>query len=368
MARRFAVLLILDSSVLVGRHWHFDAGAAKALLSACSSGRARVAIPEVVVREVATKQAEQEAVALQSIQRTARNLSALRGEEVDVVVPQAPGDYETALREALRSSRVRILPLPTDDHQSFLDRALNRRKPFDGKGRAGYRDALIWASVLERAGSEQVLFATANRRDFSDPAVPEAIHQDLRQDLLDRGLDEHQVRLCQSLDAAAEILLESSEEVVRLLAQRLSEDDEFRNELEATLNSLAWADAYAADDTGVHIEIESRFDGLDLDIMDADLEQLEGLGSPSVREAWRLDQDKFAVLLEASAIAIYRVEVSAASFWRRPDRLPRELDVEQDDRSVWVGGFAEVQAFFNGTYDRTRDDLTDPEVAYLVSD
>lgn len=51
-----------------------------------------------------------------------------------------------------------ILPWPIVSHQELVERATSRTPPFDQKG-GGYRDALVWATVLElvKAGSDVAL-------------------------------------------------------------------------------------------------------------------------------------------------------------------------------------------------------------------
>ncbi len=61
-----------------------------------------------------------------------------------------------------------ILPLPAVTHEAVLERALSGRRPFDQDGRTGYRDALIWHTVLELAQTTTNVVLVSNDGDFAD--------------------------------------------------------------------------------------------------------------------------------------------------------------------------------------------------------
>lgn len=80
-----------------------------------------------------------------------------------------------------------ILPVPSVTQQQLLERALKRRKPFNPRSN-GYRDALIWETILEygrKHPGERVAFLTTNVKDFCDNGK---LHPDWVQDLRDSGL------------------------------------------------------------------------------------------------------------------------------------------------------------------------------------
>lgn len=87
-------------------------------------------------------------------------------------------DYVHNLVDALSARR---LPEPNVQHIELVDRATRHRRPFREKG-TGYRDALIWASVVElvREG-HTVAFISNNSKDFAD--TEGNLHNDLKEDL-----------------------------------------------------------------------------------------------------------------------------------------------------------------------------------------
>jgi hypothetical protein len=79
-----------------------------------------------------------------------------------------------------------VLPYPAVPHRQVVARALARRRPFDPRGRGGYRDTLIWESVLELArqgGVAHVVLVTRNHKDFA-AGDGSGWHADLRADLV----------------------------------------------------------------------------------------------------------------------------------------------------------------------------------------
>ncbi len=65
-----------------------------------------------------------------------------------------------------------VLPYPDVEHSAIVKRALERRRPFDTEGHKGYRDTIIWESILSLVRAElidtDIIFVCQNPRDFND--------------------------------------------------------------------------------------------------------------------------------------------------------------------------------------------------------
>lgn len=85
-----------------------------------------------------------------------------------------PLNLEQRIREQIDS--VQILEYENVSHTQVVQRALNRRKPFDADGAAGYRDCLLWLSLISQLASdtsstdEEVIFISNNWKDFYQAA------------------------------------------------------------------------------------------------------------------------------------------------------------------------------------------------------
>jgi hypothetical protein len=108
--------------------------------------------------------------------------------------------YRESVQTLLKSLNGRILPYPNVPHSVLVSRALAPNKPFVPSGR-GYRDALIWFSVLELARScgQEIVFITANSEDFCQSKKDLTLHGDLLNDLKSCGIKGSRVRLLVSL-------------------------------------------------------------------------------------------------------------------------------------------------------------------------
>lgn len=106
--------------------------------------------------------------------------------------------YEEHLLKVLEERGVEILAYPQVRHEELVRRDLDRRKPFSQRG--GYRDALIWKSLLEllKANPAPVWFVTNNSKDFGSGPGPDS---DLVRDLTDMDLSASAMRIFPSLAA-----------------------------------------------------------------------------------------------------------------------------------------------------------------------
>ncbi|MFI6542956.1 PIN domain-containing protein [Streptomyces prunicolor] len=144
-------------------------------------------IPEIVLREAVRHYARSLEESIQSMRTGLAPLRALRldvglfpsHKELDKIVRERADGFEERLRSKLIEAKARFLPLPSTSHEKLLTRALLERKPFRNKGQDpnkkgpdGYRDALIWESVIEATvglvDEDMLIIVTNNHKDFCD--------------------------------------------------------------------------------------------------------------------------------------------------------------------------------------------------------
>jgi hypothetical protein len=141
------------------------------LLRAVREERVRVYLPEIVVDELI---AHRPSVHQPDVANAVAAVRALREARPDRLVERLLGG----------GSGFTILPYPDVPHRDVAARALARRRPFDSLGHDGYRDALIWESVLALARKrprERLALVSRNRKDFADGEG--GLHPDLQQDV-----------------------------------------------------------------------------------------------------------------------------------------------------------------------------------------
>ncbi|MBB4846015.1 hypothetical protein HNP55_004569 [Paucibacter oligotrophus] len=131
-------------------------------------------LSRLVVQEVENKHREKVSAALADAEKARNQLSRLVPSQSDPKAPvqeAPPFDLLAALRE--RVEWIKVIEYDHIPHAKLVERALARRKPFDADGQDGYRDALIWLSMLDSVAAvcregEEVAFISDNWSDFYD--------------------------------------------------------------------------------------------------------------------------------------------------------------------------------------------------------
>jgi len=153
--------------------------------------RPTVLLPQLVFEEVVNKVCERLQSAYSKIKSEQREISSLTEKQyklTNIKIPKERKAFELRLHRRLRECRIQLLNYPAITHQDIVARDLSRRKPFapDGEGR-GYRDALIWHTLIEylRDNPDDVcIFITENCSDFcSSRHETKVLHADLQADL-----------------------------------------------------------------------------------------------------------------------------------------------------------------------------------------
>jgi hypothetical protein len=151
-----------------------------------------VVVPAVVKAEVVANHARAVASAEVELGRVAKDRRRL-----GLPVLKAEGgaaEYLTTLEETLELMEAEVPPWPTVPHEEVVQRALERRPPFNQTG-GGYRDTLVWLTLLERAHPDDQVVLASNDVVFSDGKGN--LSSVLAAEAAARGLD---VTLARSLD------------------------------------------------------------------------------------------------------------------------------------------------------------------------
>ena len=171
----------------------------------------KVCVPEIVVDEVVNAFREATLALAENLGKVSRRYAdlldvPLTASLASTDVEEAVGKYRQKLQHAIEQVGS-VLPYPEVTHEELVRRDLSRRKPFSETGK-GYRDALIWHSILglaEGRSDDQVIVVTGNTTDFGKG--PD-VHEHLQQDLAARSIPLDRVRIYERLEEfnAAHIL------------------------------------------------------------------------------------------------------------------------------------------------------------------
>lgn len=128
-----------------------------------------VSIPEVVIEERLTQQAEQ---VYSLIENTNKAVSELEKIGVKIVLPKKIPEIRVSIKKKtikyLLDKNVETISVPKLDQDSLLKRAYERTHPFT-KSDKGFKDTLLWLSILEDARlnpKTDYLLCTKNKEDF----------------------------------------------------------------------------------------------------------------------------------------------------------------------------------------------------------
>jgi hypothetical protein len=144
---------------------------------------AELCIPKVVYEEALNRARKRIADANSRIDTLHRLTGGQEGFQ-KVKPDDALHSYDESLKALLRDLSARILKYPGVGHEELVKRALVPSKPFVESGR-GYRDALIWYSLLDLARSEtgEVVFVSENSEDWCEGGKEFRLHSSLTKEL-----------------------------------------------------------------------------------------------------------------------------------------------------------------------------------------
>jgi hypothetical protein len=186
---------VTDSNGIVEGAWWLDSAEWRVLLYRARAGAVRLIVPEVVVREVVgrykaalRRDATAAASARKKLQRLTHDVPAQDTVAVDLEAKTA--EYETFLRGTLERNGALVLPLPEIDVSDLVDRAVQRRRPFDENG-SGFRDCLLWETVVNELRDSTHTDLTLVSRDgkaFQESKGSSLLHPDLYRELTSRDI------------------------------------------------------------------------------------------------------------------------------------------------------------------------------------
>ncbi|HSH60092.1 MAG TPA: PIN domain-containing protein [Acidimicrobiales bacterium] len=238
-------IVVVDTNAIAHGAWRLDSPAWKVLLHQARSAQIRLVVPELVVRETVGRFKAELEIRRATAASGARKFNELTGGE-GAPISSAPlreivDSYESTLRSRLLDFRVHVAEFPDVDIDDLVNRAIERRRPFNEKG-SGFRDALLWETVLalvEANPNSPVLLISNDAQAFAEPGGEGNLHPELRAELGERGL-----RATFDLVGSVSAYLDGLGIVSSALVARVFED---ASEQQAELVNLAAADLHGGE-------------------------------------------------------------------------------------------------------------------------
>lgn len=193
------MILILDTNVFYD-DYGLQGTTLRILFEYLRKGGFRMLIPEVVFMETVNQVREKIAAAAEANNGRVLEMRRKTGLTISPVITPADieelvNKYTAFLRGRLEAVSATIAEIPSISHKMVLERDLERKKPFTKNGK-GYRDALIWETVLQAASNESdpIVFISKNSSDFADDEK-KGLHPDLLSDLANHNIDPSKITL-----------------------------------------------------------------------------------------------------------------------------------------------------------------------------
>jgi PIN domain len=237
------MFIVLDSTVF----WddpNVKSGAWALLREFTRRSDSTVFIPQVVLDEVEANLGKRFDETMKEVKNALQSLARLIDGEYKVPEPdrsQEMARYSKRFRSRLGELKIQRLSYPSISHPELVKRQVNHQRPFQAKG-TGYRDALIWHSLLEllEGSKEECVLVTKNSTDFAtSKESPTIIHADLQKDLNAGGI-EAKVSISKDLDAFLDERAKPSLKRLDALKKDLENGKpvDLRNELRSRLKQI----------------------------------------------------------------------------------------------------------------------------------
>jgi hypothetical protein len=202
-----------------------------------AKGTHQLVVPEAVRAELPRRYREQLKRAGTRASDALSRLAALdvKTPKLDLADPDVASEtYTLLLKARLNELGVLVPPLPDISVDALFKLAIDERRPFRAGGK-GFKDALIWQTVLSVAKDDEVMLIS-NDGDFAESEKqPKVLHQHLRQDLEVAGLPSDRVRLLKELKTFIDEHVPGSALILDRARQLLDTDTEWANALQDQL-------------------------------------------------------------------------------------------------------------------------------------
>jgi hypothetical protein len=245
----------------------FGTNPERLILDAATKGQVVLVVPELVIREVMNVWRER---ATEQMTKASAEMVRLAAYGISAAAPgpedleRRGAEVEAEMRAKLAAAGASVPGFPPVSHEEIVQRALDRRQPFDARGKDGYRDAVLWHVVLDIADTEQITLvsndgsAFSEGRKFSEGPGAAALSARLQAEVQARTSDPLRVELVRELRTLTDELAEQDGQILEQV-RRLAGERSFRTLVEEALEEAVsglglGVDAIAALNVGVSAE------------------------------------------------------------------------------------------------------------------
>lgn len=356
--------IIIDSSIICA-DFQLKGSYFRVLFDSLDRIGARLSIPQLVVDEVKNKYAECLWDNKSKTDRIMLDFKRLTGEVIansvsEDFVKEKLKDYNQMLTNKLSELEAIILKYPAIPHEHLVQRALSRKKPFSESGK-GYRDSLIWESVVELMSenkNETVYFINANSHDFCDKEL--ALHPDLIVDLEKKGLNPKNIVIFNSLEGFIDKHIKPTLEALESIKSQLLS----RKPPHVTLHDIILA------------KVDESLPGKDVDLLELDFPQeyenptissIQDIYNIEVLDVRKLHSGEIYVIAEIDAECEFDFFIFKSDFYAMSEeKIPFIWDYDWNEHYVAASGSNQIHVMLYLTFDSKLEEITSFEVGAIT--
>jgi hypothetical protein len=326
-------------------------------------------IPQLVIDEETNKCREAIAKIQHVLKQQLQEFQRWTGEGLslpvtDDKVQSTIATYEQTLKDTLLRTGATIRSYPTTSHEQLVAKCLARKRPFSEDRQKGYRDALIWESILEILVEDEVAFITNNSNDFfeKDKLV---LHPHLLEDLLRDNIDANQITVFKDLHSFVDVYVKPTMETLDLESVRSDlsfglgryDKEVIADAILQALNSYDYGDEIQPHEIGLPSEVET-----------VTVSYVEDLSDFHTVDAHKLSSG--AWFIEATATFSYQFDffIFKADWYAMEEEAPIVvIDSDWNDHYIFAQAMKPIQVSFTLTFDESTGTVTSIEVNAFAS-
>lgn len=331
--------VVLDTNAVVSRRYRLDGPHVAIMERAILLGALELVVPQIVVEEIRNKHREELLRLQEDVRLRVSKLNLILPSDgqltfdmpkIDMVAEDFTSRFDKRLNE-LRAVRPGYSDIP---HADIVRRDLERRRPFQETGK-GYRDALIWETMLRTAAPKTLtVFVTHNSKDFCVDGDHLTLHHHLVDDLKSNGLSADSVTICDTIETFVDKHLKS----------RLPTNAEVLNDIRRSLYKLFSFATFFRDNKDIILNELNQtvgqsniFELAGVPAEDAKAVYVEDPAQAEIVEAYELGDERLFLAYDVLAEVTFEFFVFKTDYYAMDQEADCDiLDADWNEHYVWA--------------------------------
>jgi len=353
------MIVILDTGILV-RDFVMQGTTFKTFLGGLERVGYTWYVPRVVLDETINKYGEMFEKTLNGTRRLGvKSLEFVTGTTI-TSSDEAKNEYQAYLLRNLQRVNAQVVDYPEVAHAELMERALARKKPFRKSDTGGYRDTLIWMTILQKLSEHaRISFITSNTTDFSDPSNKINLHPHLVEDINELGQDTGEISFFITLDSFVEQHIRPTLELLDNTRTQI-ENDTYE---EFNLHDLLVSHLM---ETIEHIDLEPTDIGFPLEYESPTISAIEDVLNIRNVDARRLSDNEILVSFSAEIEGVFTFFIYKSDYY---SLSYDNLEIWDNDWNKWymlASATAQIELSMNFTYNPELHKVTSSEIIQVV--